>query len=73
MTATTYTVTGMTCEHCVHAVTEELTSLGGVTQVNVELVPSGESKVTVTSDAPLPDEAVSTALDDAGDYRLAAG
>jgi len=47
MTATTYTVTGMTCEHCVHAVTEELTSLGGVTQVNVELVPSGESKVTV--------------------------
>jgi len=73
MTATTYTVTGMTCEHCVHAVTEELTSLGGVTQVNVELVPSGESKVTVTSDAPLPDEAVGTALDDAGDYRLAAG
>jgi copper chaperone len=73
MTATTYTVTGMTCEHCVHAVTEELTSLGGVTWVNVELVPGGESKVTVTSDAPLPDEAVSTALDEAGDYRLATG
>jgi copper chaperone len=73
MTATTYTVTGMTCEHCVHAVTEELTSLGGVTRVNVELVPGGESKVTVTSDAPLPDEAVSTALDEAGDYRLATG
>lgn len=73
MTATTYTVTGLTCEHCVHAVTEELTSLSGVTRVSVELVPGGESKVTVTSDAPLPDEAVSTALDEAGDYRLAAG
>jgi copper chaperone len=73
MTAITYTVTGMTCEHCVHAVTEELTGLGGVTRVNVELVPGGESKVTVTGDAPLPDEVVSTALDEAGDYRLAAG
>lgn len=73
MTATTYTVTGMTCEHCVHAVTEELTALGGVTAVNVELVPGGESKVTVTSDAPLPDEAVSVALEEAGDYRLTTG
>jgi copper chaperone len=72
MTATTYAVTGMTCEHCVRAVTEELTRLGGVTEVNVELVPGEESKVTVTSDVPLPKEAVSAALDEAGDYRLAA-
>jgi copper chaperone len=73
MTATTYAVAGMTCEHCVHAVTEELTRLDGVTGVNVELVPGGASLVTVSSAAPLPEEAVSAALDEAGEYRLAAG
>ncbi len=69
---TTYAVAGMTCEHCVHAVTGELTSLGGVCEVQVELAPGGESKVTVTSEVPLPEQAVSAALDEAGDYRLAA-
>jgi copper chaperone CopZ len=73
MTATTYAVTGMTCEHCVHAVTEELSRLGGVSGVNVELVPGGASSVTVTSADPLADEAVSAALDEAGEYRLATG
>jgi copper chaperone len=70
VTATTYAVTGMTCEHCVRAVTEELTRLGGVTQVTVELVPDGQSAVTVTSDAPLSADTVNSALDEAGDYRL---
>jgi copper chaperone len=73
MTATTYAVTGMTCEHCVHAVSEELTRLAGVTGVSVDLVPGGQSAVTVTSDAPLPVTAVSAALDEAGDYRLTRG
>jgi copper chaperone len=73
MTATTYAVTGMTCEHCVHAVSEELTRLGGVTAVSVELVPGGKSAVTVTSDAPLPAGVISAALDEAGDYRLTTG
>jgi copper chaperone len=72
VTATTYAVTGMTCEHCARAVTEELTRLGGVTEVTVELVPGGQSAVTVTSDAPLPADTVSSALDEAGDYRLVA-
>ncbi len=71
MATTTYPVTGMTCEHCVHAVTEELTGLAGVTGVSVDLVAGGESKVTVTSDTPLATEAVAAALDEAGDYRLA--
>jgi copper chaperone len=71
MTAATYAVTGMTCEHCVHAVTEELSRLGGVSDVAVELIPGGQSKVTVTSAAPLPANAVSAALDEAGDYHLA--
>ena len=72
MTSATYWVTGMTCEHCVRAVTGELAMLGGVTEVKVELVPGGESTVTVTSVAPLLEQAVSAALEEAGDYRLAA-
>jgi len=71
MISATYWVTGMTCEHCVRAVTEELARLDGVREVSVELVPEGPSAVTVTSDGPLPADAVAGALDDAGDYRLA--
>jgi copper chaperone CopZ len=71
MTSATYQVTGMTCEHCARAVTEELTRLDGVREVSVELVPEGSSTVTVTSDGPLPADAVAAALDEAGDYRLA--
>jgi copper chaperone len=71
MTTTTYAVTGMTCEHCVHAVTEELSGLDGVSQVEVDLTPGGESKVTVTSEAALTEQAVAAALDEAGDYQLA--
>lgn len=71
MTTATYQVTGMTCEHCVHAVSEELRELAGVSDVTVDLHPGGESAVTVTSDAPLTAEAVAGALDEAGDYQLA--
>lgn len=71
MTTTTYAVTGMTCEHCVHAVTEELSGLGGVSQVEVDLVPGGESRVTVTGEAVITEGAVAAALDEAGDYALA--
>ena len=71
MTSATYQVTGMTCEHCVRAVTGELRALDGVREVTVELVPEGSSAVTVTSEAPLAAGAVAAALDEAGDYRLA--
>ncbi|MEU7905978.1 cation transporter [Actinoplanes sp. NPDC049118] len=64
---TTYTVTGMTCTHCVQAVTSEITELPGVTSVLVDL---GSGAVTVTSEAPLTDDAVRTAVDEAG-YELA--
>ena len=73
MISATYQVTGMTCEHCTRAVTEELTALAGVTGVTVDLVPGGTSAVTVSSEAPLDGKAVAAALDEAGDYRLAAG
>jgi copper chaperone CopZ len=59
----TYTVTGMTCGHCVNAVTEELTALPGVEDVKVDL---GTGAVTVTSAEPLADDAVRAAVDEAG-------
>ena len=70
MATTTYKVTGMTCGHCVNAVTSELTGLSGVSGVTVDLVPDGVSQVTVTSEGPLPAGAVTEALDEAGGYLL---
>ena len=67
MVTTTYTVSGMTCAHCVRAVTEEITAIDGVAGVAVDL-PSGA--VTVTSDRPLDDARVRAAVDEAG-YELA--
>jgi copper chaperone len=71
MTSTTYQVSGMTCEHCVRAVSGELKQLSGVSDVTVHLVPGGVSAVTVSSEAPLAGQAVAAALDEAGGYRLA--
>jgi copper ion binding protein len=69
MTTTTYTVTGMTCGHCVNAVSSEVGRLAGVTGVQVDLTTGA---VTVTSAAPLDDAAVAAAVDEAG-YQLIAG
>jgi copper chaperone len=70
-TSTRYTVAGMTCEHCVAAVTEEIWKIDGVEQVAVDLVAGGQSTVTATSDAPLAEDAVREAVDEAG-YALTA-
>lgn len=67
MSATTYTVTGMSCDHCVRAVTTEVGRLPGVTRVEVDLA---RGRVTVTSDQPLAEDAVRAAVDEAG-YELA--
>jgi copper chaperone len=67
MSTSTYTVTGMTCGHCVSAVSEEVGALPGVTEVQVDL-PTGA--VTVTSETPLDDAAVAAAVEEAG-YELA--
>jgi copper chaperone len=73
-TTATYTVSGMTCGHCIAAVTEELTKLDGVSGVDVDLNAGGESRVTVTSAAPLAPETVRSAVDEAGyDLTGAAG
>ena len=66
MSTTTYTVAGMTCAHCVTAVTEELSQLPGVSGVDVDLT---TGTVTVTSDTPVEDAAVRAAVEEAG-YEL---
>jgi copper chaperone len=70
MTTTAYSVDGLTCGHCVGAVTAELTALDGVEAVEVDLAPSGTSTVVVTSAVPLTEAQLLEALDEAGDYRL---
>jgi copper chaperone CopZ len=65
----TYGVVGMTCGHCVHAVSSELHQLPGVRDVEVELVEGGTSVVRVVSDEPLTEDAVRSAVDEAG-YEL---
>ncbi len=68
MSATaTYTVIGMTCGHCVKAVTTELRSLDAVTQVDVDLA---TGRVDVTSDRPLDVDVVPAAISEAG-YEVA--
>lgn len=69
MTTTTYTVKGMTCGHCVNAVSTEVGKLPDVTNVEVDL---GNGAVTVTSTAPLDLSQVAAAVDEAG-YELAGG
>lgn len=69
MSTTTYAVTGMTCEHCVAAVTQELSSVEGVTDVAVALVPGGTSDVTVTGPTEPSRDAVASAVAEAG-YTL---
>jgi copper chaperone len=62
----TYTVTGMTCEHCVASVTEEVGEVPGVTAVEVDL---GTGRLVVTSDEPIGRDAVAAAVEEAG-YAL---
>jgi copper chaperone CopZ len=68
MSENSYTVTGMTCAHCVASVTEEISEIDGVSDVRVDL-PSGA--VTVISTAPLDEGRVRAAVAEAG-YELVA-
>ena len=63
----TYTVTGMTCGHCVASVTEEVGEVAGVQSVDVVLE---TGQVTVTGDG-VSDEAVKAAVEEAG-YAVSA-
>ena len=63
MASSTYTVKGMTCEHCARSVTEEVTKISGVTDVAVDVA---AGRLTVTSAEPIADAAVTEAVDEAG-------
>lgn len=63
MSSRTFTVGGMTCGHCARSVTEELSELPGVTDVQVA-VDSGQ--VSVRSDQELGRDAVTAAITEAG-------
>ncbi|WP_316669770.1 heavy metal-associated domain-containing protein [uncultured Propionibacterium sp.] len=68
-TTASYTVTGMTCEHCVDHVTEEVSAIDGVTGVEVALA---DGSMVVTSDVPIDFARITEAVEEAGDYRVAA-
>ena len=59
-------VDGMTCGHCVMSVSEELREVPGVKNVEVILNSGATSKVTVLTDTPLDDAALSDAVSEAG-------
>ena len=66
-TISEYNVIGMTCQHCVTAVTEEVSGVDGVTGVQVDLA---AGRVRVTSEAPLDPAVVRAAIEEAG-YEVA--
>lgn len=63
MTTATYTVVGMTCDHCVRAVSTEVKQLAGVSDVDVDLE---SGAVTVTSERDLDADQVRAAVEEAG-------
>jgi copper chaperone CopZ len=65
-TTASYTVTGMTCSHCVSSVTEEVLKIPGVLDVQVDL---SSGAVNVASATPVDDAAVKEAVEEAG-YQL---
>jgi copper chaperone len=66
--STDYVVTGMTCEHCVRAVTEEVLGVTGVNDVTVDLATGG---LRVVSEGAVPFPAIEAAVGEAG-YTVAA-
>lgn len=69
MQTATFTVSGMTCSHCVASVTEEVREVPGVSAVEVDL-PSG--RLSVTSPQPVDEERVREAVVEAG-YEVTPG
>jgi copper chaperone len=63
MAASTYTVTGMTCGHCVSSVKEEVGEVPGVTGVEVDLA---TGLLTVEGDGSVDDAAIAAAVKEAG-------
>jgi copper chaperone len=70
MSIQTFQVDGMTCGHCVAAVTSELTAIAGDASIDIVLGEDGPSTLTITAATPLTDDQVAEALDEAGGYTL---
>ncbi|TDC99874.1 heavy-metal-associated domain-containing protein [Nonomuraea deserti] len=66
MSNATYTVSGMTCGHCVGTVKTEVSKIAGVTAVDVDLA---TGQVTVTGNEPIEEALVRDAVEEAG-YEL---
>ncbi|MEO3791117.1 heavy metal-associated domain-containing protein [Nonomuraea sp. B10E15] len=66
MSNATYTVSGMTCGHCVGTVKAEVGKIAGVTAVDVDLA---TGQVTVTGNEPIEEALVRDAVEEAG-YEL---
>ncbi len=67
MQVESFNVVGMSCSHCIAAVTSEVSKLDGVTKVDVDLA---SGAVTVESDQPVDPGAFAAAIDEAG-YAVA--
>ncbi|PKQ22785.1 MAG: heavy metal transporter [Actinobacteria bacterium HGW-Actinobacteria-5] len=66
---TSYTVTGMTCNHCVHAIKEEVSAVPGVTGVELTLE---DAKLNVSSESPVDFDRIVEAVYEAGEqYSVA--
>ena len=63
----THDVVGMTCDHCARAVRAEVSTIDGVTDVDVDLT---RGVVSVTAEQPVPTTALRDAIEEAG-YTLA--
>ena len=66
MSESVHTVNGMTCGHCVSSVTEEVSEVAGVQQVDVDLA---TGRLTVVSDIDVPAADIRAAVEEAG-YQL---
>lgn len=62
----TFQVEGMTCDHCVRSVRQEVSAIPGVIEVDVDL---GSGQLTITSGAEVDRDALRAAVDEAG-YSL---
>ena len=64
-----YSVKGMSCDHCVHAVTEEVSAIPGVESAVVDLQ---QGSLEITSEQPIDLALIEAAVDEAGDYTVSA-
>lgn len=63
---TTLNISGMTCQHCVLSVEEELEAIDGVDQVSVALEPGGISTAHISANRDIPDATLNEAVTEAG-------